>query len=278
MRLIVVIFFLPILAMAQGGLSVSAQNPTTSYYLAIYSQAEGGPSRNTQGIENFIAKLVSKRESFKDQTTFLKYAFTKTHQRFLKHYEEYATFNGLLTTRAYNCLTGTALYALILQRLNIRYEIIETNYHIFLLADTEAGKILFEATDPVKGFMSNSREIENRINTYKQNTLIQASSDKTYYRLKTALYNHITLEGIVGLLHYNLAVDAFNRQDLQSSIMHLDKAILLYQSSRVDEFSKIILLSVMESKLERSVKETCLRKIQSIRQHKMPAIANSKSY
>jgi hypothetical protein len=278
MRLIAVIFFLPILALAQGELSVSSHNPATSHYLAVYSQVEGRPSRSTQDVESFIDRIVSKRESFKSESAFLKYVFTKTHQRFLKHYEEYATFNDLLTTKTYNCLTGTALYALILQRLNISQEIIETNYHIFLLADTNTGKVLFEATDPMKGFMSNDHEIENRINTYRQNTILQASSDKAYYRFKTPLYNRITLDGITGLLHYNLAVEAYNKQDLQSSITHLDKAISLYQSSRIEEFSRIIFLSVLESKLEHSVKETCLRKIQWIRQHKVPAIANSKSY
>jgi hypothetical protein len=280
MRLIVAIFFLPIVAIAQEVVPfVVVDHSTISPYLNAYSQAEGGAIRNTQDVENFISKIASKRGCFKTEKDYLKYIFTKTHHRFLRHYEEYASFNDLLTSRSYNCLTGTALYALILKDLNVPYEIFETNYHIFLLAQTSAGNVLFEATDPLKGFISNDVEIDGRIKIYKQNSLLQASNtDKTLYRFKVDLYNRITLEGIIGLLHYNLAVDAFNRQDLQTSIFHLDKAILLYQSSRIEEFSKIILLSVMESKLDRSEKETCLRKIQSIRQHKMPAVASSQSH
>jgi hypothetical protein len=280
MRLIVAIFFLPILAVAQEASPLVARdNSTISPYLRAYSQAEGGMIRNTQDVESFIYKIVSKRGSFRTEKEFLKYVFTKTHHRYLKHYEEYASFNNLLTGRSYNCLTGTALYALILKELDVPFEIFETNYHIFLLASTDAGNVLFEATDPLKGFIDTDREIEARIKIYKQNLLPRASNtDKTLYRFKVDLYNRITLEGIIGLLHYNLAVEAYNRQDLRSSISHLDKAILLYQSSRIEEFSKIILLSVMESKLERSEKETYLRKIQSIRQRKMPAIASSQSY
>jgi hypothetical protein len=280
MRLIVAIFFLPILAIAQEPIPVAVPvHSTISPYLNAYSQAEGGAIQNTQDVESFIHKIASKRGSFKTERDYLKYIFTKTHHRYLRHYEEYASFNNLLISKSYNCLTGTALYALILKELNVPYEIFETNYHIFLLARTDAGNVLFEATDPLKGFISNDREIDARIKIYKQNSVLQASNtDKTLYRFKIDIYNRITLDGIIGLLHYNLAVQAYNRQDLRTSIVHLDKAILLYQSSRIEEFSKIILLSVIESKLERSEKETCLRKIQSIRQHKMPAIASSQSY
>jgi hypothetical protein len=101
------------------------------------------------------------------------------------------------------------------------------------------------------------------------------AASKTYYQYKTELYNVVNLDGIVGLLHYNRAVQAFNSQDLSASINHLDQAIRSYQSPRTEEFSKIILYSVMESKLDPSVKAVFLKKIQSIRSVKMPVVASA---
>src|SRR5688572_10880329 len=186
MRVIVAIFFLPILAIAQGaqpGLSSSQ----FSEYLTAYSRIENPSSFSSDGIEHFMTKLSAKKGTFKSEKIFLGYVFTKTHQRFLKEFQEYATFQQTLTKGRYNCLTGTALYALILEHLHLRYQIIETNHHIFLLAETKDGKILFEATDPLNGFVSSDPEIEKRIETYKKTNLPQTGTDKMYYRFNVEL-------------------------------------------------------------------------------------------
>jgi hypothetical protein len=277
MRWIVAIFFVPILGLAQDQFAPASGNKVSAYFTA-FSQAEGINSVSTENIQGFIKKLESRRSSFRNDRNFLHYVFTKTHQKFLKNYREYATFTQLTSSGTYNCLTGTALYALILEQLSFKYQIIETNYHIFLLTDSQGGKILFEATDPLKGFASSQSEIEKRIESYKKNTFTQTAGDKIYYRFNTSLYNTITMDGILGLMHYNLAIEAYNTQDLPACVSHLDKAIKLYQSPRIEEFSKIIHLTILESKLELSVKESCLKKIQSIRRQKMPVVASTKTY
>lgn len=279
MRVIVAIFFLPILAIAQGAMPLTAPNSKTLGYFINYNNAEGVTAAPAvEDIEIFISKLASKRESFKNEKAFLGHIFTKTHQRFLKHYQEFTTFNQMLEKGRYNCLTGTALYALILEDLDFRYEIIETNHHIFLLAETTDGKILFESTDPLKGFVDNDSEIQKRLTIYKQNIpVLSAASDKTYYRFSVGLYNSIDLNEILGLLYYNLAVEAYNKKDIQSSINNLEKAVQLYQSPRTEEFSKIILLTIIESKIENNLKENFLRRIQVMRNVKMPVVASAKS-
>jgi hypothetical protein len=40
-----------------------------------------------------------------------------------------------------------------------------------LLADTDEGRVLFEATDPLHVFVTNPDEIEKRIQQYKQNVI-----------------------------------------------------------------------------------------------------------
>lgn len=279
MRTVVAIFFLPILAIAQGSMPLASSNAKTFSYLTSFYSAEGiNSSIPAEEIGSFIDKLAFKKATFKSEKSFLGHIFTKTHQRFLKHYQESATFHKMLEKGTYNCLTGTALYALILEDLGFQYEIIETNYHIFLLAETADGRILFESTDPLQGFVSGDAEIQKRIAVYRQNIPVMASNrDKTYYRFNVDLFNSIHLDEILGLLYYNLAIEAYNKKDIQSSINNLEKAVQLYQSPRTEEFSKIILLTIMESKIENSLKENLLRKIQVMRNVKMPVVASAKS-
>ncbi|MBT1701598.1 hypothetical protein KK083_32210 [Fulvivirgaceae bacterium PWU4] len=275
MRSIGAIVFLGILAMGQHVMAFDDPASKIRYYFAAYGRTADNSQVSYDAVEKSIARFKAKSASFKDEKAFLGHVFSRTHNKFLKQYKEYATFNELFSNGTYNCLTGTALYALMLEELGFRYTIIETNYHIFLLAETSEGKILFEATDPLKGFVADDREIVKRIDGYKQNTVVQARNDKTYYQFDVKLYNAIDLDELQGLLHYNLAVEALNNGALESSIAHLDKAIEKYRSPRIEELSRILLLSVRESKLDAAKKESCIRRIQMMRRDSALAMASN---
>ena len=244
-----------------------------AYYVGLYSQV-GGQLQSSDDLAAFVEKLERKQTNFKQTSDFLEHIFNKTHQKFLRNFSEYAAFPEMLNSGNYNCLTGTVLYALILDHFDIRYKIIETNYHIFLLAQTDEGPILFETTDPVSGFVTNSAEIEKRISSYKKNSL-QSSSSKTYYRYNFDLYNSVNLDQIQGLLHYNISIVAFNAKDIRRAIDELGKAMEFYQSPRFDEFSRVILLTIMESDLDPSEKEGCLDSIRALRDKNVIVTASS---
>lgn len=274
MKAIGAIIFFVILAMAGNVMAFDDPASKIRYYFAAYGRtSDNNHSVSYDAVEKSIARFKAKSASFKDEKAFLGHVFSRTHNKFLKQYKEYATFNELFSNGTYNCLTGTALYALVLEELGFRYTIIETNYHIFLLAETSEGKILFEATDPLKGFVADDREIVKRIEGYKQNTVVQARNDKTYYQFDVKLYNAIDLDELRGLLHYNLAVEALNNGALESSITHLGKAIEKYRSPRIEELSKILLLSVRESKLDAAEKESCIRRILIVGSRQMTAFS-----
>ncbi|HEY9046192.1 MAG TPA: hypothetical protein VIN08_09865 [Ohtaekwangia sp.] len=276
MKSLVLIFFLPILALAQDDQFTPASTNSLDHYVALYSATDlKVNATSSEELYSFVEKLNSKREGFKHDKAFLEYIFTKTHQRFLKNYTEYSSFNDLLNKGAYNCLTGTALYALLLEHFSIPYKIIETNYHIFLMATTSDGEVLLETTDPAHGFTDNEAEIEKRISGYKQNTIQQSTRKKQYYHFSFDLYNTVNLDEMLGLLYYNHAIKAYNNHQWVNAVAYLEKASLLYQSPRLEEFSRIILLSVVESKLDTSLKETYIKKIQYVRKRKMEVVADA---
>jgi hypothetical protein len=242
----------------------SAPEGKLAYYVNLYSTV-GTPSKESADLVAFVEKLEQKQSSFRHTNDFLEFIFNKTHQKFLKNFSEYASFPEMLDKGNYNCLTGTALYALLLDHFDVPYKIIETNYHIFLLAQTDKGPILFETTDPANGFVTNNEAIKERIARYRQNSIQTSGSSKTHYRYNFNLYKVVNLDEVLGLLYYNLSIVAFNAKDLNLAIDHLGKAIELYQSPRIEEFSKIILLTVLEGNLDPSEKERCLENIRSLR-------------
>ncbi len=224
-------------------------------------------------ISGFVHGLTI-REPAKSNFKFCRNIFNKTRQEFLKRYTPYATFGETLNNGRYNCLTGTALYALLLNHFGIKFTIIETNYHIFLLAYTDEGTTLFEATDPTEGFVTDPTQIEDRIMQYKRNTTQESPGNgKRYYSFAAELYQPVNLSELRGLLHYNISTEAYNKQDFASSINHLDKALELYSSARIAEFSDVLLKTILQCKLDEHLKESYVTQVKAIRK-KLPVMAS----
>jgi tetratricopeptide (TPR) repeat protein len=269
-----ILVIMPFFVFGQELTIAKSGDKTFDQYLQDFSEVDGSDIHALDFLK-FVERLDEKGEQ-KNTLKFCRTLFQKTRQEFLRNYTQYASFGETLSKGKYNCLTGTALYAMLLEHFNIQYSIIETNYHIFLLADTNEGRVLFEATDPLHGFVTNRDEIEKRIQRYKQNVIqaTPAGNNKKYYEYNVSLYQQVSLDQMSGLLHYNLSIEAYNQQDFQEAIDHLDKALDLYSSPRITEFSAILLLSVLESKLDESVKESYLKRIQAIRKKQLPIMAS----
>src|SRR5688500_3104570 len=109
--LALIILFAPFLVLGQENSVAIAREGKLNYYINNYSQVDGNTS-SSDDISNFIKKL-ERKEIQKKSTEFIRRLFVKTHQEFLRHYTQYASFSETLDKGRYNCLTGTALYALL---------------------------------------------------------------------------------------------------------------------------------------------------------------------
>jgi hypothetical protein len=196
-------------------------------------------------IREFVRKLKSKQQS-KAQDDFLKYLFYKTHRRYLRSYENHSSMEDLFMNGKYDCLSGTSLYVLLLEELGYDYEIKETDYHIYLLVNSkEAGsnhKFLLESTDPAIGFVSNEQEILERLKFYLNSPLedeipvqgiLTASPE---YRFSRRVNNSINEYELAGLHYYNQGIYYYNHHQYLEAFQSLQKALFLYNSSRIKEF------------------------------------------
>ena len=268
--LIGLIFLLPLLAIASRD---ADKNFSIETNLKAFLSTGHYSAHSVKSFETFLRKLDKKNT--KSERAFIRHIFEKTHQRFLKNYEAYASLDETFDDGSYNCLTGTILFSLILHHYNIEHQVIETNYHIFILAETAEGQILLEATDPMNGFVTSAKDIEARILLYKQNQIQGQQRDKSYYKFRFELYNTVSLDELRGLTYYNNAVNSFNHKNLEVAVQSLVKANEHYFSYRIEEFSQILLLSLQQSDLDLKTKEDCMNTILSLRQKSLPVILAS---
>lgn len=227
-----------------------------------------------EDFNTFLTKLEKKRGLFSTERDFIRYVFAKTHKAYLKEYKAIAPIADLFQTGSYNCLTGTVLYSVLLNHFGVNHQVIETNYHIFILADTKEGRILLEATDPHDGFVSAPAEIEKRVKTYRANLIHASNSKEHFYKFNFDLFNPVSAKELRGLLFYNKAVQAFNQNNVKESVDYLTKASQHYSSPRIDEFSQILILSLQQKPLEKQFRTDCLKAVLAIRREAASAVAS----
>jgi hypothetical protein len=229
-------------------------------FLAISPQAHPIEEDNIRKELNaFITLLKKKQSAYKDDERFLNYMFYKVHRKFLKHYSRYPDFLSLFKRGQYDCVTGTALYAYMLDSLGYTYSIQEREYHIYLLVTpqiaqneqhTRTDLFLIESTDPLYGFVSDSSAIQERIQWYESEGTSTTSNADFQYNFE--IDNTINLVELAGLAYYNAAVAYYNRQQFSKAIIQLKKAKFLYESQRMNAFMGLIdnkLASMPQSKL-----------------------------
>jgi hypothetical protein len=261
-RVLVFLIFLPTAISAQGW----EQGHANRYKIYLQKFLKTNDETDDSGAKlfAFVDQLEQRNGVSTPNREFLRTIFNRVHRKFLKTYEDYVPFGNLFSSGSYNCLTAAALYALILDHFGYDYHVMETNYHIFILVATEDGKVLLETTDPQYGFVTNADEIAEKIKRYQEHKIEVSSGKKSIYKFQFELFNEVALEEITGLLYYNLAIDAYNKKEIDQSVSFLDKASWYYKSERIEEFSRVILLTLLHSDLEATTKEAYLNKIKSL--------------
>jgi hypothetical protein len=175
-------------------------------------------------LENMAGKLEKGRKKT-DHGRILKGIFMEGRRQFLRSYDKnYPHFSRLFTDGSYNCLTGSAMYAWVLERLGYQVQIHETAFHAYLTLRADNVVYLFDATDPENGFVVGAAAVGKRELWYTGNELQKGAN----------FHRSISLRQLCGLQYYNQGVVAFNARDFDQSLNYLRIAQQLYpQSERI---------------------------------------------
>src|SRR5258706_1507870 len=201
----------------------------------------------------FTSSLSNKSQV--SETKTIRHLFNKAHRLFLKKYQAYTSLEDIFESGNYDCLSGTYFFSLALDRLGIKYHIIETNYHIFIIADSNTVEVLLESTDRYNGFVTGKKAIAEKISGYKENT--GKSSDHLYLS-HLNIFHELLPNQLPGLLYFNQAVDAFHKNDLTACCQQLENAWKIYDNPRIEEFANILIRSISLSSLDENQKENLI--------------------
>jgi hypothetical protein len=236
---------------SEKSLLTSVQSPVDDIKLALVADL------NDNDANTLLAKLNSDIkqlgwEATADQKTDkrLKTLFQKVHSTFLKKYDENAAFSKLFNTGEYQCVGASILYAYILEQCKIPYQIKETPTHVYVVAYPESYNILFETTDPTKGYFvpddkSKANYIKQLVKSkyldevYVSKVGIDQAFNEFFYS-KTS----ITLKEAVGLLYYNKAIEKMDADKASEAYSNISKAQILYPAKK-NEFLKSQIMDQM---------------------------------
>lgn len=229
-----------------------------------------GSNNGLQEVNSRVERLVSEiaNRQYRDEVRKLRDLFKKTHARFLHNYVRYTGIEGLTKGR-YDCLTATSLFADILTKSEYRYNIIETNYHIFIVVNTKDGDVVLETTDRFGGFINDKKKQVATINEYKKNALVWATP--SHYQYSFSLYQPVNTDQLAGLLYFNQAVNAFNDHKWLECSDKLSASSSTTSYLRVSQLAAMLCQSVASSSaLEDETKAAILNRWKRVASHGMP--------
>lgn len=203
------------------------------------STCEVGLTAFETRVARHVQSLQAQRS--KDDVQFLFQVYRKTGKAFLTQYKPLVEFSEL-SEGVYDCLTATALYTLILDQLQLPYQVYETNYHIFLTVQLGGREVLIETTDRLTGFVTDPTEIHRIKSKYVQQVPV-ARANKSVFEYSVQLDQPVSSVQLNGLLLFNQAVKAYNDRSWKASDDKLRQSERYYQSARTRELRQLIQLT-----------------------------------
>lgn len=223
------------------------------FTIAGTSVSEGDVKVYHQQYNEKLALIKAQALKAKTNPKKVKAVFKSTHDSYLKKYELINHFPEIFQTGNYNCVSASALYAMIFDELQIPYVIKETPTHVYLVAYPEAEKILVETTDPTAQYLMLSDKFKSEyINQLRKNKLI---SEEEYKNFSTAYLfdkyyfskDDISMAQLIGIQYMNDAIYLANQNKIEGALQQAEKAYLFYPSERISYLVSSLMREVLVS-------------------------------
>ncbi|ALD20855.1 hypothetical protein AM218_05985 [Hymenobacter sp. DG25A] len=187
-----------------------------------------------QVLTNLYAQIDATKPASKPLAKQVRTIFELAHQQFLTKYEDKATFDQTIEGGVYNCVSASALYALIFEHYQIPYAIKLKPTHVYVVADPQGGNIVVEGTDPKGGyFLPDARFKKAYVEFLTEHKLVsQAEVTKLgteeIFKQKFQADKSIQLPQLISLQYYNQGVTALVEEDGERAYRALQKAEKLF--------------------------------------------------
>ena len=214
-----------------------SESKKTPYSLFLDKSEALTPAENWHALEQELDEKAAKKM---DSLALLRVIFQKTHQRLLKNYRQHSTFSNMLDQGAYDCVSGSAALGLLLDRYGYSFDVVETDYHVFIQVYLEGKTLILESTLPVGGMITAPSAVSNYLAAYLNEgapvarNISEGLAGTKVTTEDNTIFRKVNLSELAGLQHYNEAIVHFNTQNYKQAIDLLSKAYTRYPSERIE--------------------------------------------
>jgi len=211
----------------------------------------GDRAKALEKINDCVSSL-KKTISDKSEIKKVKITYDYVHKEFLKVYRLKNSFLDIFETGEYNCVSASALYAIIFSKLDIPYQIKETPTHVYLIAYPNSSKILIETTAPAKGYYQfNSNFITKYVTTLYNSKIITKEEFETVsandlFNKHYFTSDNVSLLELAGLQYSNFAIYFMDENDLVKAKEEIKNAYFLFESERHKYLLKATLMALID--------------------------------
>ena len=222
---------------AQASISDFSSPEKVSYLLFLEESEQTVSLTNWEALQSELDQKAAKKL---DSIALLRVIFQKTHQRLLKNYRQHSTFSNMLDQGAYDCVSGSAALGLLLERYGYSFDVVETDYHVFIQVYLEGKTLILESTLPVGGMITTPSAVSNYLAAYLSEgtpvarNISEGLAGTKVNSLDNTIFRKVNLSELAGLQHYNEAIVHFNKQNYKQAIDLLSKAYTRYPSERIE--------------------------------------------
>lgn len=226
-------------------------------------------------LQTVFEALEQEKKEHTSEHKLLSAVFTKLFDTYLHKYKALTEFEKTIEQKEFDCLTGTLLFSLVLEKLGFQYAIHETNYHVYLTVKTKEGEVLIEATDRQFGLEKNPYLIAKRIKSYQaQYEKVKEASNGSYSFLKK-IDRQIELLQLIGLQYFNKAVNAYNQKNYEQTMIILKQSMQLYDADRSAGLMILTIDKYLQTTDLQSTKKEKLLHYQEFYAHKLAVKMNN---
>ena len=194
----------------------------------------------------------------------------------MKDYDRLANMGKTLETGSFGCVTGTALYALLLEHFGYDYEIIELPNHVFIHLELDNHSYIFESTSAFDGFWRSTEDLEKIlkqrwINNRRITSLETIGGWFDEFKVLPGNYAKINITQLAGLQYFNESVIKYLEKDYPYALELAMKGYELYESERHEKLMQLIIHKILKNKeLKAQTKEGFVDKyVQFVRTKKL---------
>jgi len=218
-------------------------------------------------IDEFVSNLRTEKFEKLKMKKKLKVIYNSVHNSFLKKYVELSQFSSIFRYGEFNCVSSTALFALVLDRCDIPYSIMISSTHAYMIADPDGEGFLIETTQAEGGLIAFDEKFQNDYVDYLyKNKLISEeeymyNSSLNLFKKHFANDTRISISELAGIQYYNKGLVSLINDKNITAYNCFEKASILYPANNI----KFLTIKVLSQLLSESTMKNKLSADQLVR-------------